>query len=914
MDVSSTSAFQSAEKHVPHSLISTTPLEGYLGDLSSYVDTELADLKNQLRATSGTLSKVHSATSRIQQYLLRTMPNVEEHRDAMLNHLNISINDTKGYDTEQGQPCSSDFTFCSEGGGSDTVQKTTSGKNEVRECSLPDGINKNNRVEKGPSAQCETLVGKIENFTEVTGYGTPQGKNYKKDLEKALTPLLFFEKETETKECFSGSHFTKDSLLTERPNDTSLTLQQDALAPKNVDGDSNSIENSNSRTICPSSPMERMKTREESSADLDQNVTTEISASDQADKGILINSSNFLSSSSHPTIHFVADLSNKPCSGLSTLQSDKWNDDDTVSVPRSAPTARANGTEEYLSDFHHQNTQKLLVLLKRLRKDFDELQSQVDVDREKEKKTVEENLSTRERLATTIVELQESQRTLHQVSQWLGLLNSKTGETERLPFLPPSSANADGSTENSLASLYALDSFVDKVEPMIAISPLLMTFRQILFKDFHERTGNLSEACSKEIGTSSAALRFELDKFFTDAKEKEVTAIAARESLNDVLASYDRRLTDLELTAIRRPEFVSSLKGKMDTFSAAQQGKIGVPEISLVEKRIHRRLQELEERVAYYEAERKELREIILALLQIDKGKVVNEMKSSNLLGGSPFPPFPPRILLGNKNCPATEERGSQSLSHSPLEERNYMNSSTIDPSQVVEKTIYRIMPHNVTTLREKGGIENRSQEEITFATFTGASPTNLLKDELLNSSRTVTAAATLQDTALHQFQSQSSEEEKRRGTGGSRISTNFSLQSWSVGGKNGHLHSSPSNPHTSPIQSPFFNEPLNLKRERGERPSPKASHRLPSSHSSCIHPRTNEENHASGSNTSTRNGIEIHSPSKSNGLELRPNSNREMIGLTRNQEAYVRYVTKDFNRSNINNLPPIPYERHRSP
>lgn len=900
MDDSSTSAFQSAEQQVPRTLISTTPLESYLAKLSANVNTELAGLKNRLRETTGTLSKVHATTSRIQQYLLRTMPNVEELRDVMLDHFNISLCDATSSVTEQGQPDSSAFAHCTEGGGSETVHAATSEENEGHEYSAPDVISKNSRFETGSSVRSDTLNRNIGNCIEVTADGTPQKKNYIKDVERALVPLLYFEKKSEANELFSGSHLTKESVLTEGHENTSLGLQQDGLEPKDVaDTDSSSIVDSTSGTMCPPTPMERRKTRDESSPDLDQNNTTKMSAKNQTNARNSIHSSNIFSSSSPPASHFVAD---------------EWNDD-SIPHPGKPSLARANGSEEYLSDFHQQNTQKLLVLFKRLRKDFDELRSQVDVDREKEKKSVEEDLSTKERLASTIVELQESQRTLQQISQWLGLLNSKTGETKCLPSIPLLSANMDGSTENSLASLYALDSFADKVEPMIATSPLLITFRQILLKDFHERTGHMSEACSKEIGTSSAALRSELEKFFTDAKEKEVAAAAVREKLNDVLASHDRRLTDLELTAIRRPEFVSALKGKADSFSVPQQGKVGVSEISLVEKRIHRRLQELEERVAYYEAERKELREIILALLQIDKEKVVDEMKSSNLLGGSPFPPFPPRILLGNNSGPTTEERGRESISHSSAEERKYMNNSTIDPNQVVEKTIYRIMPHDVSTLRDKGGLENRSQEEITFATFAGASPTNLLKDELLSSSKAVNAAAALQDTSARHFQSQNNgEEEKPKGTGGSRVPTNFSLQTWLVKGKKGHLNSSPSNPHSAPVQSPSLSESPILRREMVEARSPKTNRRLPSGHSLDARPGMSEENYASNVNASTRNGVEGHSPSRSNGVQQRPNSNREMIALTRNQEAYVRYVTKDFNRSNINNLPPIPYERHRSP
>lgn len=946
MDIPKSTNSNDGEQTVPSTLISAAPLEGYLHQFSAHVNAELIGLKRQLQQATGRISEVRAATARAQKYLLEKMPQVERGTDIMLECFSLrqSGDADGGIEPHGGSAGGVPFIMDGKEEKVNAPQMQTPGSSMGLDNSRKKLMVLNEgAIREGSNIRMVTPHIKLISSVDKVSHDVLQLKNYEEEVEKALSPLLLeFTDPKETVGLAEPIPHQKVLLSTGQEinekdeEDFSTITPQKKKVPKTIRGnDSIIMVHSQSDTFPPSASFEeKSEERSGSAVGEDGSKTSQKSVGRPTSTGSLSHSSISLSKSSPPAIAISAEeQTHRQRSRLSTFYKDGWKEDKDFSQSGNGSATTTQVTDDLFSDNLSQNTQKLLALFKRLRKDHEELRAEVNADREKDKRAIEDHSSTKKRLASTILELQESQENLRQISQWLGLLNFQTGETEHLPYATPQLPIVEVNSENRLAGLYALDSLSEKVEPMLAISPLLMTFRLILLKDFQERTAHLSELHHKEVGTSTTAIRNEMQKLFAETKERENAEIAARENLNEVLAAHDRRLTELELTAICRPEFVSALRGKADAFSVSQQTKAGVSEISMVERRLHRRLQELEERVAYYEAERKELREIILALLQLDKEGMLDEIKNNNaLLASSPFPPFPPRSLLYNSSSLSEREKETLSLGNKDAEETRSVNELNVDPNHVTHKIIYRVMPHESTTPKRAGkrGIAlsgrneplNNSLEEVTFAAFVGGNSSGFAKENAANTLKDAASTATAQEGSLRDEDSRYPEKGRgRRGRDGASSTTCYPSSISGIGSE--RISSGVSlrqNGVSSPLPHSSLNAAGNGRHEGVEKPSTMDAKQLTAGRASGIHRPGREGSHKTSRNgVATSNSKSIaHNASSSSlrpeGLDQQNSSDREMFGLTRNQEAYARYVTKDFNRNNVNSLPPIPYERRHSP
>lgn len=924
MESQATSLPKSTEHGLPPTLLSTAPLESYLDNFSAHVRAEFASLKHQVLHTTSNLNEVRSAAFRIQKYLLEKMPQVEKSSDMIIEYFSLlNTNAVDGaIDVAQQSNNSSTLIMDREDGKGVPGRKISDGssvtENQRMRITGPKGV-----INEEATNRVGILRANLIHSKDFPSCDVLRCKNYEIEVEKALSPLLFEANHASGNATVSKSNSQPKSLfITDKKDkkegrESSRTLLQENTAKTLfLENDGAPVVRSSSDKFQPSFRRAGAQQKSGSGDANDARGSSQNPAVIDPTEKYSHRSSSFRPNSSLSVlIESPGEQSNRAATRLSTLYNEVLKEDGACSYLEDFRVAQAQVAEDFFEESSSQNMQKLVALFKRLRKDHEELRTDLIADREKEKKTIEDHISTKERLGATIIELQDSREDVLRLSKWLGLLNFKSGEIQDLPQALYPVANPDCSAGNSFIGTYGSDFVTEKIEPLIAASPLLMSFRQVLLKDFQERTAHLSELHHKEVGTSTTALRSEMQKLFDDIKERENAAVAARENLNEILAVHDRRLTELELTAICRPEFISALKGKADAFAVSEQSKAGASEVSMVERRLHRRLQELEERVAYYEAERKELREIILALLQIEKEGMVGEIRkrSSNMLESNPFPPFPPRSFLHNSHSLSEEEKESFAIGHTDKGNNSSMNGKNVDPNHVVQRTIYRVMandPLQDNSLAKgkegdpvnsrSGLVEKKIEGEVTFAAFLGSNSTGLPTERLPFTSRNAGAPVTSREILLQ-------DREFRYGEEG-----------W---GGQGEACSSPFYPQTNRgIKSERLASETSLRTNMRQEGSENRTSTGSKRHSAGSDPRNGRlanEGHHNISQPATGNSNNRNNPDSSSraaGMEQQIANEREMIGLTRNQEAYMRLVTKDFNRNNVNNLPPIPYERRHSP
>lgn len=391
-----------------------------------------------------------------------------------------------------------------------------------------------------------------------------------------------------------------------------------------------------------------------------------------------------------------------------------------------------------------------------------------------------------QKFESTNLRLEACQHDIHMMATLLGLMESN------LKTDPPQPTEVAG--DGSMISVSPLTT--ELVESMMASSPLLLAFRQIILKDVADRFAHGLELQAKEIGNRVTAIQDDMLSLVTEEKVLSLITSHGKEEVREIVTEYERRLMEIELTTIKRQEFVTALKTKADAYLITQQTKVGASEMLSVEKRLYERIEELEERVAYYEAERSELREIILSLLKVDNPSL--DVSASKLFSGKVFPQFRPRSVV----YPADKSMNNESTSA-----RASFVEPSVQPHQLADKPIYRL-------------ISSGTQDSTVFATLERGNGTSQSVSE-----RAASGGASHPDASLL--------------SSAPSVEPNSTRSNKSISGK-----------WTSPVRQ---TKPL-------EKPD--------------------------------ANPVQ-----------------REMIGLTRNQEAYARFVTQDYNRNVVESLPPIPYD-----
>eukprot|EP00796_Vickermania_ingenoplastis_P010653 gene10653-7400_t len=452
----------------------------------------------------------------------------------------------------------------------------------------------------------------------------------------------------------------------------------------------------------------------------------------------------------------------------------------------SAPysSSRPGSQNDRLSDRSwNQNSttshKRVMALIKGLQEQIDEVKKEMSSGEEKSQKLMESARHSRHQIKDALVEVRRCEQDCHHLFQLLGGSHAEAGESD-----------AVGTQSGEATSVQSTPS-EQQMENMIANSPLLLALRRVLLKDLADRVANSAEVQSKDITTTVSALREDMDKFVTEEKVMAMVEAHGKDEVREVITEYERRLMEIELTSVRRQEFATAMKTKADAYLINQQTKVGASEVLSMEKRLYERIEELEERVAYYEAERSELREIILSLLKVENPG----METTALLARKAFPPFRPRTVVYSSADTKDYNPSVKEFDHNPNSSK--MSEPSFQPHEVTGKTIYRLM--------------SGDGEQNTFATLSGRRGQRPDSKDQVNSSSQIDSSA-----------------------------------------------SSP------PVRE---NSTLNPKLEkRSSRSSPKNSEKS----------------------------------------EL---AKREMIGMTRNQEAYARFVTQDYNRNVVENLPPLPYK-----
>lgn len=331
------------------------------------------------------------------------------------------------------------------------------------------------------------------------------------------------------------------------------------------------------------------------------------------------------------------------------------------------------------------------------------------------------------------------------------------------------------------------------MEVNFANSPILLSIRQNILKDLGERQAHAAEMFRSDLSAATHELKEEIKKFITEDKVISIAEKSSKEEMRKLEEEYSRRVAHIEENYIPRGEFVATMKTKADAYLITQMRAV-TPDTTQLERRVFQKIDELEERLAYYEAERSELRSIILSLL-----KVEGASEAQATLGMRPFPPFQARaVVYSPKEAAERASAGGKALP--TFAQESVAEEYGVLPESMTNKPLYRVVSDEV------------KQDVFVSHAGSGRPPSKLYPAK---PSATGRAAG----------------------------------------------HRSPEAPPQRVVSSS---------------------------------PRKNKQSSAQGGKVEKHEG---------------EGEQKAMIGLTRNQEAYARFVTQDFNRHQVENLPPVSYD-----
>lgn len=199
---------------------------------------------------------------------------------------------------------------------------------------------------------------------------------------------------------------------------------------------------------------------------------------------------------------------------------------------------------------------------------------------------------------------------LRSITAWLGMPDA-TLATGAVSTAPAASVGPSAAAVHVPMGL-SMDG--QSTEAVVARSPLLLSFRQILLRDLTERVSAVVEQQSKDFHDAVAHLEDRLQSGGSAAAmlTGASSGISTIE-LQEAVEALRKRLKEFDDRVVKRDEFTSLMRTKAD--SLMLPAKADNAALTELEERLIARCTELEERCAYAEAERAEFRALLRSLM-----------------------------------------------------------------------------------------------------------------------------------------------------------------------------------------------------------------------------------------------------------------------------------------------------------
>ncbi|KAH9588937.1 hypothetical protein LSM04_005676 [Trypanosoma melophagium] len=296
----------------------------------------------------------------------------------------------------------------------------------------------------------------------------------------------------------------------------------------------------------------------------------------------------------------------------------------------------------------------------RLRKEEDE-----------ERKARQQNLETRKRLELMCSRLEESQRRhmeeLERITTWLRPASSEDGDEDEQVEDDVVGNKGNNNTINeenkeknrrirsSAASLRRSGEMTKtqrELHEAMHSAPLFVEFRRLLLRDLADRLAEAKDQQSMALGNTMVTLREEMHREVCRNNNNNmnsnntISITNSNDNNNNVAVSGEpeRRLKGIDRNYVQRGELVATLKEKADNLTVSQ--KADEAYVQNLEKRFLERITNLEERLAIYEAERREFRRILRAVVDTQQRRDGNSGSCSAFTAAGLRSPVPSPSLL----------------------------------------------------------------------------------------------------------------------------------------------------------------------------------------------------------------------------------------------------------------------------
>lgn len=256
------------------------------------------------------------------------------------------------------------------------------------------------------------------------------------------------------------------------------------------------------------------------------------------------------------------------------------------------PVDEATAVEELLAQYEKtgkvDNVTMMIAMAQQLLRDNTTLLATVSSNNAEEVRLGQLEGVVHEHISTVTAQIARLQRVTDSLSLWLGIrVDEGTPQHE-------ASAGEDGQ-RRGVAGKGPSDTAVEEV---LAQSPLLLALRRFLLRDLSERVTHATDVQSKDAGKFVSSLK---DELHDRASVEQVREMLGRH--DGVVNGVDSRLRDVEATCVRRDELAVLMRGRFPGDAPRDEGGAS--------GNIAQRVRDLEERLAYVETERNELRDLV---------------------------------------------------------------------------------------------------------------------------------------------------------------------------------------------------------------------------------------------------------------------------------------------------------------
>lgn len=204
------------------------------------------------------------------------------------------------------------------------------------------------------------------------------------------------------------------------------------------------------------------------------------------------------------------------------------------------------------------------------------------------------------------------QRQFFELSLWLGTLD-KDDPMVRVSTPAQGEGAASPSTRHTFegkALRVPADADVDHI---VSQSPLFLSLRRILLDDVASRLSYAQSLHSKDMDTAVSTLKEDVGERMTSVQERALLESRSGEYVSSAIEALKRRLRQVESHYVRQEDFALCLKSKVDV----GQPHTDQAQMVSVEKRLLQRFADLEERMAFADVERREVRTVVRSLLPL---------------------------------------------------------------------------------------------------------------------------------------------------------------------------------------------------------------------------------------------------------------------------------------------------------